>query len=118
MYSFQRLKVGSNYSFTSSYVGYENNVVSTFTVKAGSNSLLVKMTANNNVLDQVVVIGYGTQKRETVTGAIATVTAKDFNSGQINDPLTLIAGKVAGLTISNTDRGNPNAGSDFSLRGP
>src|SRR3954469_11926092 len=56
MFTFQRLKVGSTYSFTSSYVGYENNVVSTFTVKAGNNSLLVKMTANNNVLDQVVVI--------------------------------------------------------------
>jgi len=118
MFTFQRLKVGSTYSFTSSYVGYETNTVSTFTVKQGGNSLLVKMTANNNVLDQVVVIGYGTQKRETVTGSIATVKAEDFNSGQINDPITLIAGKVAGLSVSNTNRSDPNAGADFSLRGP
>src|SRR4051794_35844632 len=118
MFTFQRLKVGSTYSFTSSYVGYENNVVSSFTVKPGTNSLLVKLTANNNVLDQVVVIGYGTQKRETVTGSIATVKAEDFNSGQINDPITLISGKVAGLSVSNTSRSDPNAGADFSLRGP
>ena len=118
VFTFQRLKVGSTYSFTSSYVGYETNTVTTFTVKAGSNSLLVKLSATNNVLDQVVVIGYGTQRRETVTGAISTVTAKDFNSGQINDPLTLIAGKVAGLSLSNTSRADPNAGVDFSLRGP
>lgn len=118
LFTFQQLKVGRTYSFTCSYVGYENNVVSSFTIKNGSNSLLVKLTATNNLLDQVVVIGYGTQKRETVTGAISTITAKDFNSGQINDPLTLIAGKVAGLAISNTDRGNPNSTADFSLRGP
>ncbi len=118
VFTFQRLRVGSTYSFTSTYVGYQDNVVSSFTVKSGSNSLLVKLTASNNVLDQVVVIGYGTQRRETVTGSIATVTAKDFNSGQINDPITLISGKVAGLSLSNTNRSDPNAGADFSLRGP
>ena len=66
----------------------------------------------------MVVIGYGSQKRETVTGAIATVRAEDFNTGQINDPITLIAGKVAGLSVSNSSRADPNAAADFSLRGP
>ncbi len=117
VFTFQRLKVGGTYSFTSSYVGYETNVQS-IAIKSGSNSLLVNLSSSDNTLNQVVVIGYGTQKRETVTGAIATVTAKDFNSGQINDPLTLIAGKVAGLSLSNTSRSDPNAGADFSLRGP
>ena len=117
MFTFQRLKVGSTYSFTSSYVGYETNVVAAFTVKTGSNSLLVKMASSSNTLDQVVVIGYGTQKREAVTSSIATVRAEDFNKGVISDPLTLISGKVAGLAITRPNGSDPNATADFSLRG-
>ncbi len=117
MFTFPRLKVGSTYSFTSSYVGYEPNTVAAFTVKAGSNSLLVKMASSSNTLDQVVVIGYGTQKREAVTSSIATVRAEDFNKGVISDPLTLISGKVAGLAITRPNGSDPNATADFSLRG-
>ena len=62
VFTFQQLRVGSTYSFTSTYVGYQDGVVNTFTIKSGSNSLLVKLASTNNVLDQVVVIGYGTQK--------------------------------------------------------
>ena len=67
-------------------MGYATYNLKAFAVKQGSNSILIKLNPSNNSLNEVVVIGYGTQKRETVTGAIATVNAKDFNSGQINDP--------------------------------
>ena len=117
-FSFSQLRAGRSYTFIASYVGYTTDTVNAFCVKSGNNALLINLTLSNNTLNEVVVIGYGTQKRETVTGAIATVTAKDFNTGQINDPITLIAGKVAGLSLSNTDRSDPNAGADFSLRGP
>ncbi len=117
MFTFQRLKVGSRYSFTSTYVSYETNVVAAFMVKAGTNSLLIKLSSSSNTLDQVVVIGYGTQKRETVTGSIATVRAEDFNKGVISDPLTLISGKVAGLAITRPNGSDPNSTADFSLRG-
>ena len=118
VFVFRQLTVGGEYNFTASYVGYDDNAVRSFKVKSGNNSILIKLQPSNNSLEQVVVIGYGTQKRETVTGSIATVKAKDFNSGQINDPMTLIAGKVAGLSVSNASRSDPNAGADFSLRGP
>ncbi|HEY6978277.1 MAG TPA: TonB-dependent receptor plug domain-containing protein, partial [Chitinophagaceae bacterium] len=117
IFTLHKMKVGRTYSFIASYVGYESDT-SSFSVKAGNNSILIKLKPSNNILNQVVVIGYGTQKRETVTGSIATVTAKDFNTGQINDPIQLISGKVAGLSTSNTSRSDPNAGADFSLRGP
>jgi outer membrane receptor protein involved in Fe transport len=68
-------------------------------------------------LQEVVVIGYGTQARETVTGSIATVTAREFNPGIIADPMTLISGKVAGLSITRPNGADPNAEADFSLRG-
>ncbi len=118
VFVFRQLTVGGEYNFTASYVGYDDNAVRSFKVKSGNNSILIKLQPSNNSLEQVVVIVYGTQKRETVTGSIATVKAKDFNSGQINDPMTLIAGKVAGLSVSNASRSDPNAGADFSLRGP
>ncbi|MGI8950785.1 MAG: SusC/RagA family TonB-linked outer membrane protein [Chitinophagaceae bacterium] len=118
IFVFRKMRIGSNYTITASYVGYETNIVQSFNVKDANNSILIKLNPSSNSLDQVVVIGYGTQKRETVTGAISTVNAKDFNSGQINDPITLIAGKVAGLSLSNTDRSDPNSTADFSLRGP
>jgi len=117
IFTFHKMKVGTTYSFIASYVGYESDT-SSLSVKAGNNSLFIKLKPSNNILNQVVVIGYGTQKRETVTGSIATVTAKDFNTGQINDPIQLISGKVAGLSTSNTNRSDPNATADFSLRGP
>ena len=119
IFTFQQLKPGTTYHITASYVGYEtSNENSILVNSAGNNSILIRLKPSVNSLNEVVVIGYGTQKRETVTGAIATVRAEDFNSGQINDPIQLVAGKVAGLNVSNTSRADPNSGVDFSLRGP
>ena len=119
LFSFPGLKVGNSYSLHASYIGYEMNGESTISpTQNGNNSVLIRLQPSNNALNEVVVIGYGTQTRETVTGAISTVRAKDFNTGQINDPITLIAGKVPGLSLSNTSRSDPNAGADIALRGP
>ena len=118
VFVFDKLKIGTSYNFIVSYVGYETNTIKGFSVKEKSNSILIKLVQTDPSLEQVVVIGYGTQSRETVTGSIATIKAEDFNTGQINDPMTLIAGKVAGLATSNTNRSDPNATVDFSLRGP
>ena len=118
LFTFSKLTAGHTYTLTASYVGYDNNVTTVSPGESGSNSVLIRLQPSNNALNEVVVIGYGTQKRETVTGAITTVRAKDFNSGQISDPMMLIAGKVPGLSLSNTNRSDPNAGADFALRGP
>ncbi len=67
-------------------------------------------------LDEVVVVGYGTQKREHVTTAISSIRAKDFAKGANQDAAELIRGKIAGLTVVNTD-GNPLSTSQINLRG-
>lgn len=96
-----------------SFLGYKNKKV-----PVGDKSTLnIAMVEDMSTLAEVVLIGYGKQDRETVTGSISTVKAEDFNSGSINDPMTLIAGKVAGLSISQPSA-DPNATADFSLRGP
>lgn len=119
VFTLNRLKVGAAYNFVASYIGFQETTINRYTVKqSGNNSILIKLSHSNNPLDEVVVIGYGTQKRETITGSIATVRAEDFNAGMITDPLTLISGKVAGLSVSRANGSDPNASADFSLRGP
>lgn len=67
-------------------------------------------------LNEVVVVGYGTQRREQVTSAIASVKSEDFVKGSVQDAAQLIRGKVAGLSIA-TPSGNPTSTSQVMLRG-
>lgn len=67
-------------------------------------------------VDEVVVIGYGTVKKSDATGAVTTVSAKDFNKGAITSPQDLIVGKSAGVVITSTG-GAPGAGATIRIRG-
>jgi iron complex outermembrane receptor protein len=69
-----------------------------------------------STLNEVVVVGYGTQKKREVTSSIATVKSDEFVKGSIQDPVQLIQGKVAGLAISRPG-GDPNGAYDIRLRG-
>lgn len=98
-------------SLTVSYTGYATQTVP-FT---GQTTINLALTAGE-LLDEVVVVGYGTVTQKQVTSAVTTIDEKDFNAGNINDPTQLIQGKVAGLTISKVG-GNVNEGSTIRLRG-
>ncbi|MGV3503372.1 MAG: SusC/RagA family TonB-linked outer membrane protein [Adhaeribacter sp.] len=78
-----------------SFVGY-NTIEKSF---SGPGAVNVTLQEDAKALEEVVVVGYGTQKKADVTGATATVTAKDLNAGVINNPLQAVQGKVAGLNI-------------------
>ena len=67
-------------------------------------------------LNEVVVIGYGTAKRRDLTGAVATVTEKNFNKGTYTSPDQLIQGKVAGVQMINNS-GQPGGASTVKIRG-
>jgi iron complex outermembrane receptor protein len=67
-------------------------------------------------LDDIVVVGYGTQEERQITGSISSVSADEFTQGNVNNPGELIQGKVPGLNIS-TEGGNPNGDPTFRLRG-
>jgi TonB-linked SusC/RagA family outer membrane protein len=97
-----------------SYLGFVTQEIAV----NGLTQINVTLVGEPKSLNEVVVIGYGTQKRENVTDAITTIKASEFNNGNINDPLTLIEGKVAGLSISQSGGSDPNAQADFQLRGP
>ena len=97
-----------NATLVITYIGFN-----TQEVKAGSD---VTLQEDNALLNEVVVIGYGTQRKADVTSAVASVKAEDFNSGKIGDAAELVKGKIAGLTVINTS-GDPRAGSSIRLRG-
>ena len=97
-----------NATLVVSYIGYISQEVT-----AGNN---VTLEEDNALLNEVVVIGYGTQRKGDITSAVASVKAEDFNAGKIGDAAELVKGKIAGLTVVNAS-GDPKAGSSIRLRG-
>lgn len=79
-------------------------------------SLNVSLTSTVSSLGDVVVVGYGTQKKKEITSAITRISAEEFNKGNINNVAQLLQGKVAGLSIARPG-GNPNEGFAIRLRG-
>jgi TonB-linked SusC/RagA family outer membrane protein len=78
----------------------------------------VALQEERRLLDEVVVIGYGTQRKKDLTGSVTSVKSDAFNQGAIgNNPLQLIEGKVAGLTITRANGNDPNSGLGIQLRG-
>ena len=75
-----------------SYVGYETKVI---TIPVNSNVLNVQMKSDSQVLSDVVIIGYGTQRKSDLTGSVASVGTKDFNKGMVSSPEELVNGKIA-----------------------
>ena len=83
---------------------------------SGNVTVDLSLVPSARSLNEVVVIGYGTEKKKDLTGSIATVTAKDFNQGAITTPEQLIQGKVSGVSIT-SNSGAPGAGSTITIRG-
>lgn len=77
-----------------SYVGYV-----TKDVKVKGNNLSIILSEDNALLEEVVVVGYGTMKRKDLTGSITTVDSKELNVGSYTDPGQLLQGKVPGLVV-------------------
>ncbi|MDD5696327.1 MAG: SusC/RagA family TonB-linked outer membrane protein, partial [Bacteroidales bacterium] len=75
----------------------------------------VALITKSTVLQELVVIGYGVQKKEDATGSISAVSAKDFNKGAIINPTELMAGKIAGVQIINGG-GEPGGGTTIRIR--
>ena len=82
----------------------------------GEGVMAISLAATSSGLNEIVVIGYGTVKKKDLTGAIATVSEKDFQKGDITTPEQMIAGKVAGVSIV-SNGGQPGAGSTIRIRG-
>ena len=103
------LTVKQGAKLTFSYVGYTPKTLTAV------NGMKVTLEEDNKVLNEVVVVGYGTMRRKDVTSSITTVKAEDLNRGVFTDPGQMLQGKVPGLVISST--ADPNGGATITLRG-
>ena len=101
------VKQGANLTF--SYIGYLSQTL------AAANGMKVTLQEDNKVLNEVVVVGYGTMRRKDVTSSITTIKSEDLNRGVFTDPASMLQGKVAGLVVTST--GDPNGAPAISLRG-
>lgn len=99
-----------------SYTGY-GDLTKTITVKDGETVTLdFQLGEDAEVLEEVVVIGYGSVRKEDATGVVAKIDDKNFNRGAIVSPEQLLTGKVAGVQIAPGD-GSPGGGSAIRIRG-
>ena len=103
------LMVKQGAKLTFSYVGYTSQTL------AAVNGMKVTLQEDNTLLNEVVVVGYGTMRRKDVTSSITTVKAEDLNRGVFTDPGQMLQGKVPGLVVSST--ADPNGSPSITLRG-
>ena len=106
------LEVSAGSSVEVSYIGFRTQEITA----NSSRSLVVVLKEDTKLLDEVVVVGYGTQRKEELTSSVASIKSEDFVQASSIDAASLIRGKVAGLTVVQAD-GNPLSTSEISLRG-
>ena len=104
------LTVPNDATLTITYIGYQE-----LKVKAAP-SLTMTLQEDTSVLENVVVIGYGTARKSDLTGSVSTIKAEEFNGGSINSAEQLINGKVSGVQIM-SNNGSPTQGSTIRIRG-
>lgn len=93
-----------------SFIGYRSQEAQA----AASMNIILK--DDTELLDEVVVIGYGSVKKDDLSGSVVAIKAEEMNKGAVTSPQELIMGKVPGLSVSQGD-GAPGAGSTIRIRG-
>lgn len=106
------ISVPAGATLTFSYLGYTTQVVPC----EGRDVIDVVLQPDTEVLGDAVIIGYGTTAKKDLTGAVASVGAKEFNKGLVSSAEQLINGRVAGVQIMSTS-GSPTSGSTIRIRG-
>ena len=108
------IKVASGATLKFSYIGYQDQKIAV----GGRSQINVQMKEDAAVLQEVVVVGFGTQKKESLTGAVTVVDAKAFEGkGSLSSPLEALQGQVAGVMITRSSSAPGEEGWDMKLRG-
>lgn len=105
------LTVPDNAILTISYVGYESREIAV----SGRTDITVQLSPSVKTADQVVVVGYGTQRRKDLTGSVASVTGSELAKQPVSTVTQALQGKVAGVQIINS--GQPNSLPTVRIRG-
>ena len=106
------LQVKADGHLTFSYISYATQNVEV----SGRSIVDVTLEPDKNLLNEVVVIGYGTMKKSDLTGAVASVSSKALENHRTGSVLEALGGQVAGVSVTASD-GTPGAGYDIKIRG-
>lgn len=96
-----------------SYIGYKSQEI----VLKGQSNIVITLKEDTELLDEVVVVGYGTQKKATLTGAVASVGGDVLESRPVSNTVVGLQGQIPGLTITRTSSRPGNEDFNIQLRG-
>ena len=108
------ISVATGKEVTVQYLGYDDYV---FTVGSASVYNVSMTPSEATMLEESVVIGYGTTTKKEVTGSVVSLKSDDFDTGSFTSAAGMLQGKVAGLSVTNPDGADPNASYEILLRG-
>ena len=106
------IKANTNATLIISYIGYKNQEIK---IK-GQKNLNIKLIPDNEMLDEVVVVGYGSMKKSDLTGSVSSVAAKSIEGFKTASVVEALGGQIAGVQITQSD-GTPGSGFDIKIRG-
>ncbi len=111
--NYQLAGVPDDATLVFSYVGFKT------VEEAVKGRTVINMTLaeDSQLLDEVVVVGYGSLSRKELSSSIVQVNKEDFQQGAMNNAMEMLTGKVAGLNVSTTSAADPNGSSDLQVRG-
>ncbi len=104
-------KVSKGDFVTVSYIGYQ-----TQEVRYNGQQIKIKMLPDSKILDEVVVVGYGSMRREDLTGSISSVSSRNIEGFKTASVMEALGGQIAGVQITQTD-GTPGSGFNINIRG-
>ena len=107
-----QIRVKANATLIVSYLGFKEREIA---VRGRAILEPIQLSTNDNLLDQVVVVGYGTQKKADLTGSVSIVNAEEMKKVSNSNISTMLEGKVAGVQI--TSDGQPGADPSVRIRG-
>ena len=117
VFSIKSLKAGETYSFTFTHIGFEKRVLNDYAYKESDKiTLSVKLNIMAEALNQVVVVGYGTQRKVNLTGAVDQVGSEYFENRPLPNVSRGLEGVIPNLNIKMTD-GKPTRSATYNIRG-
>ncbi|MEJ8820189.1 SusC/RagA family TonB-linked outer membrane protein [Lacibacter sp. H407] len=117
IFKFSKLPVSGRYSFIFSSIGYEPQTLSGYALKEdATTSIIIKLKDSTALLSDIVVIGYGTQKRQQMSTAVSTVKMNTVDQGAGYNPVKMLQGRASGINITSAS-GIPGARPVVLIRG-
>ena len=107
------INVDKNATLCVSYVGFTD----AYEIVAGRTTIDITLEESAQQIEEIVMVGYGSQKKKEVTGSVASLKSEDFNQGVKTNPVGMLQGKVAGLNIIKTTSDPTSTGYSMQIRG-